>query len=96
MELKNRVALVTGGSGGIGSAACLAFAREGAAVAVHCLDARERAGEVVRAIEALGGRAVAVQGDISDVRDVERIMEEVSTFSQIGRASCRERVYVLV
>ena len=81
MELENRIVLVTGGSGGIGSAACHAFAREGAAVVVHYSHGRERADEVVAAIEAAGGRARSAQADITDEADVERLMAEVADFA---------------
>jgi NAD(P)-dependent dehydrogenase (short-subunit alcohol dehydrogenase family) len=81
MELEHRVVLVTGGSGGLGSAACLEFAREGAAVAVHYSAGRERADEVVSRIQAEGGRAVAIGADITDAGEVARMMDEVAEFA---------------
>ncbi|MFH8447712.1 SDR family oxidoreductase [Streptomyces fungicidicus] len=61
-----RVALVTGGSGGIGRAAAKRLARDGFAVAVHYAGNRARAEETVAAITAAGGRALAVAGDVAD------------------------------
>jgi 3-oxoacyl-[acyl-carrier protein] reductase len=62
----DRVAIVTGGSGGIGRAAALRLAADGMAVVVHYNGNRDRADETVRAITEAGGRAVAVGGDIAD------------------------------
>ena len=64
-ELDGTIALVTGGSRGIGAAICRELAAAGATVAVNYARDAESAGAVVAAIEADGGRAVAVQGDIS-------------------------------
>jgi 3-oxoacyl-[acyl-carrier protein] reductase len=72
---------VTGGSRGIGRAACLAFAREGAAVAVHYHLERAAAEEVAGAIRAAGGRAAAVQADVTAPGDVERMAGEVDAFA---------------
>ena len=64
MKLKDRVAIVTGGSSGIGAASALAFAAEGARVMVVDLD-ESGAKRTVEAIEKAGGRAVALQGDVT-------------------------------
>jgi 3-oxoacyl-[acyl-carrier protein] reductase len=61
-----RVALVTGGSGGIGRAVAVRLAKDGLAVAVHYAGNRARADEAVAAIEASGGSAIAVGGDVAD------------------------------
>ncbi|MCP9235070.1 SDR family oxidoreductase [Lewinella sp. JB7] len=64
-RLKGRKALVTGGDSGIGRAAAIAFAREGADVAINYLPSEEQnAQEVVKLIEAEGRTAVAIPGDI--------------------------------
>ncbi|CAL9396682.1 SDR family oxidoreductase [Streptomyces pilosus] len=68
-NLLGRVALVTGGSRGIGAATALRLAREGADVAVTYVNGKEAAGDVVRAVEALGRRAVAVRADAGDPED---------------------------
>jgi len=66
-KLKGRKALVTGGDSGIGRAAAIAFAREGADVAISYLETEEAdAKEVVQLIEAEGRKAVALPGDITD------------------------------
>ncbi|MGC3003419.1 SDR family NAD(P)-dependent oxidoreductase, partial [Streptomyces sp. G35A] len=60
-NLLGKAALVTGGSRGIGAATALRLAREGADVAVTYVNGKEAAAEVVRAVEALGRRAVALR-----------------------------------
>ena len=68
-RLSNKVALVTGGSRGIGRAVALSFAREGAAlIGVHYASNREAAEATVRDVEALGARAVAIGADLRDAK----------------------------
>jgi len=67
---------VTGGSRGIGRASAVALARAGCDVAVNYLRAAHDAGAVVREVEALGRRAVAVQADVSREEDVSRLVRE--------------------
>ena len=62
----DRIALVTGGSGGIGKAIALRLAADGQAVAVHYAGNKARADETVAEIVAAGGRAIAVGGDVAD------------------------------
>jgi len=69
-----RVALVTGGSRGIGRVTALALGREGAAVVVNYHRQAEAAQEVVREIEAAGARARAVQADVTDREAVGRMV----------------------
>ncbi|MFX1485892.1 MAG: SDR family NAD(P)-dependent oxidoreductase [Promethearchaeota archaeon] len=80
MDLKDKVALVTGGSGGIGRAACLALSREGSHIAVNFNEHRKRAEEVVEEIQSAEGRAICVKADVSKNTEVNQmtkvIMEE--------------------
>lgn len=73
-ELKGRVALVTGGSRGIGKAVCLALAKTGAHVAVNYLSRSHEAEKVCSDIRACGGRALAVQADVSRSAAVQEMV----------------------
>lgn len=66
IDLSNRVALVTGGSRGIGRAIALCLAEAGADVAVNCIARTSDAEEVVQLARALGRRAMAIAADVSD------------------------------
>ncbi|WP_369017672.1 3-oxoacyl-ACP reductase FabG [Thermatribacter velox] len=76
-NLSAHVALVTGASRGIGRACALALARAGAKVAVNYRKNRERAEAVVAEIEKQGGVALAVQADVSDSSQIERMVSKV-------------------
>ena len=75
-KLKNKVAVVTGASKGIGAGTAKSLAAEGAAVVVNYASSKEGADRVVAEITGKGGKAVAVQGDVSKVSDVQRIFAE--------------------
>ncbi|ALO99243.1 3-ketoacyl-(Acyl-carrier-protein) reductase [Streptomyces hygroscopicus subsp. limoneus] len=65
-DTHTRVALVTGGTGGIGLAVTNRLARDGFALAVHYVGNKAKADEAVAAVKAQGGRAIAVAGDVAD------------------------------
>ena len=75
-KLKDKVALVTGASKGIGASIAQYFAAEGAKVVVNYASSKEGADKVVKAITDHGGKAIAVQGDVSKEADVIRLFEE--------------------
>jgi 3-oxoacyl-[acyl-carrier protein] reductase len=74
-DLKGKVAVVTGASKGIGAGIAKGFAAAGAAVVVNYASSREGADRVVAGITAQGGKAIAVQGDVSKAADVKRLFE---------------------
>ena len=74
-RLDGRVALVTGGSGGIGRAAALELAKEGANVAVQYHRRKDPAEAVVAQIQKLGRLAVAVKADVTDRRECQRLFQ---------------------
>ncbi len=73
---RRRVALVTGGAGGIGRAICQRLAAEGFQVVVNYRSSEARAAETVRAIEAAGGAAIAVQADIASPEAVQALVDQ--------------------
>ncbi len=75
MKLKDCVALVTGGSTGIGRAAAVAMAQEGARVAITARRA-ERCQEAIEEIESIGGEAIAIPGDVSQAEHVEQLVAQ--------------------
>ncbi|MBE7367111.1 SDR family oxidoreductase [Ramlibacter pallidus] len=79
----DEVLLVTGGSRGIGAATAILAARKGYAVAVNFASNEAAAQDVVRAIAAAGGRALAVQGDVADEAQVLRMFADVD--AKLGR-----------
>jgi NAD(P)-dependent dehydrogenase (short-subunit alcohol dehydrogenase family) len=85
MELKGKVALVTGGSSGIGRAAAFAFARAGASVVLAARGA-ERGNEAAREIQAAGGIATFIPADVSQSAQVRSLIEQ--TVALYGRLDC--------
>jgi 3-oxoacyl-[acyl-carrier protein] reductase len=79
VSLHGKTALITGGSAGIGRTLALALAQNGAAVAVNYHKTPGGAQEMVDLIKKQGGKAFALQADVSVKADVERMMQEVST-----------------
>ena len=76
MSLSGKAALVTGGDSGIGHAISIALGRAGAAITVNYHKNEAAADATVREIEKAGGRAQALQGDVSNVADVQRLVDE--------------------
>jgi glucose 1-dehydrogenase len=75
-RLDDKVALITGSDSGIGQATAIAFATEGADVAVNYLHDAEGAAKTKAAVEAQGRRAVVIQADVSDENQVGRMFDE--------------------
>lgn len=78
-KLKGKTALITGGDSGIGRAVAVAFAKEGANVAIAYLDEREDmdANKTVKLIEKYGGKALKIRIDVSDEEHCQQLIDEV-------------------
>ena len=83
--LTGKTALVTGGGGGIGRAAALAFAREGAQIAVADAN-RDSAQDTVAMANAIGGQALALGGDVTDPAAVQAMLR--GTLEAFGKLDC--------
>jgi NAD(P)-dependent dehydrogenase (short-subunit alcohol dehydrogenase family) len=85
-EMKDKVALVTDGSSGIGKATALAFAREGARVVIASRS-QDKGAQAVRAIEELGGEAVWIETDVTQAAQVQSMIEHVmDTYGRLDYA----------
>ena len=82
-RLEHKTAVITGASSGIGRGTALVFAREGAHVVVNYNRSSDQAEATVMEIQAAGGRAIAIQADVSRPDDVARLIRDART--QLGR-----------
>lgn len=77
MKLKNKVALITGSSRGIGKAIALYFAKEGAKIIVNYSHAKEEAEKVVDEIKKMGTEVIAIKCDVSDEKQIKEMIENI-------------------
>ena len=82
-RLKGKVAVVTGASKGIGASIAEHLAAEGATVAVNYVSSKNGADAVVARIKQKGGKAIAIQGDVSKPEDIQRLFSEIK--EELGR-----------
>ncbi len=82
-KLAEKIAIVTGGSGGIDSAVCLNLAQLGAKIVVHYGSSQEAAEEVVSKIEASGGEAISLSANLSKGAEVTKLFEQ--TEQKLGK-----------
>jgi 3-oxoacyl-[acyl-carrier protein] reductase len=94
MSLKGKVAVVTGGSRGIGRGIALRLARDGALVAINYHSNAEAANEAVRAVESAGGEAFALQADVGSVQQIGRFFERLDAELQRRRGDRRFDILV--
>lgn len=76
MRLKEKVALVTGSSRGVGRAIALAYAKEGASVVVNYTSNQKAAEEVVEAIKEMGGKAFSFKADVAKAAEAEALVQK--------------------
>ena len=84
MKLKDKIALVTGSSRGVGRAVALGFAKQGANVVVNYTSNENAANEVVEAIQSMGGKAIAVKADVAQKAEAENLVNSaIDTFDRL-------------
>ncbi len=77
LKLKGKVALVTGGSRGIGASISLELGRQGAHVALTCSSRVDAANEIAEQIRAMGSKAMVIQADVADFDETEKVIARV-------------------
>lgn len=84
MKLKDKIALVTGSSRGVGRAVALGLAKQGANVVVNYTSNENAANEVVEAIQSMGSKAIAVKADVAQKAEVENLVNSaIDTFGRL-------------
>jgi len=84
MKIKDKIALVTGSSRGVGRAVALGFAKEGGNVVVNYTSNEKAANEVVEAIQKIGSKAIAVKADVAQKSDAENLVKTaIETFGRL-------------
>ena len=84
MNLKDKVAIVTGGNSGIGMAIVLALADEGASIVIDYVAHPEATEALEKRVHALGDKAIGVQADVSKVSDLQMLVDTaVKTFGKL-------------
>lgn len=97
LKLKDKVAIITGASKGIGAGIAKAYAVAGAKVVVNYAKDKIRATKIVDEIVALGGKAIAVQADVSKATDVERLFNEtIKAFNKVDILVNNAGIYDIV
>jgi 3-oxoacyl-[acyl-carrier protein] reductase len=83
-HLEGKVAIITGSSRGIGQKVAEQLAEAGASVVINYSKTSDKAAEVVKGIEAKGGKAIAIGADISKISDIEKLFQEtISAFGKV-------------
>ncbi len=84
MKLKDKIALVTGSSRGVGRSVALGFAKQGANVVVNYTSNENAANEVVETIQSMGGKAIAVKADVAQKAEAENLVNSaIDTFGRL-------------
>lgn len=97
LDLTGKVVVVTGSGSGLGSGIALRFAEAGATVTVNYRSSAAGAQAVVEKIEAMGGRAIAIQADVTDKAEVEQLISQtVAAFGRLDVLVNNAGLYPLV
>jgi len=80
MDLKNKVAIITGGASGIGRAIAYQLAKQGCDIVINYNRSEEKAKTLIKEIELLGGKAIAVQANVSVLEDAKKIVTETLSY----------------
>jgi len=94
LNMKDRVALVTGGSRGIGRAAVICFARLGANVVINYVRDEAAAAETAKSAESFGAKALSVQANVSSVDEAQRLLDQaVKGFGRVDFLVCNAGIW---